>query len=134
LYRHALLSKICVETAILLCRGCGGRQTGHAPCFFWERFHLIFDKLPQLHAGTLDLPPGRGRLAQESKMEMFRNIEVVLVLCFGLLCAAALVAPRHAPQQPDQAQGNPATQIPVVVITGKRLSAAEKARASHQEG
>ena len=101
--------------------------------FLLRTICLTFDKLPQLHAGTLVLPPGRGRVAQESKMEMFRNIEVVLVLCFGLLCAAALVAPRHAPQQPVQAQ-EPAPQIPVVVITGKRLSAAEKARASHEEG
>jgi hypothetical protein len=67
-------------------------------------------------------------------MEMFRNIEVVLVLCFGLLCAAALVAPRHAPQQPVQAQGESAAQVPVVVITGKRLSPAEKARAAHEAG
>ena len=67
-------------------------------------------------------------------MEMFKNIEVVLVLCFGLLCAAAIVAPRHAPVQPIQAQEESVAQIPVVVITGKRLPASGKARAAHEQG
>jgi hypothetical protein len=64
-------------------------------------------------------------------MEMFRNMEVVLVLCFGLVCAAALLAR----PQPGVAQGAAAVEnakIPVVIVTGKRLSAAEKAQLAQQ--
>ncbi len=64
-------------------------------------------------------------------MEMFRNMEVVLMLCFGLVCAAALLAR----PDPGAAQGPAAvenTKMPVVVVTGKRLSAAEKAQLAQQ--
>jgi hypothetical protein len=61
-------------------------------------------------------------------MELFRNMEVVLVLCFGLVCAAALFVrpPARAVADGTRAQAPPAGSMPVVVITGKRLSAAEK--------
>lgn len=67
-------------------------------------------------------------------MEMFRNMEVVLMLCFGLIVAAAVVA-RPVPQEEAvRVQGDTAAQMPVVVITAKRLSAAEKARAVQEAG
>jgi hypothetical protein len=64
-------------------------------------------------------------------MELFRNMEVALMLSFGLICAAACIvrpgartaAPSNAQASAQQAPGAP---MPVVVITGKRLSAAEK--------
>jgi hypothetical protein len=64
-------------------------------------------------------------------MEMFRNMEVVLMLCFALICAAALLAQPHA----DQAPGPVVVEtgkMPVVIVTGKRLSAAEKAQLAQQ--
>jgi hypothetical protein len=64
-------------------------------------------------------------------MEMFKNMEVVLVLCFGLICWAAIVAQPSAPDATARAQGIAPEAIPVVVVTGKRLSAAEKARSMH---
>jgi hypothetical protein len=64
-------------------------------------------------------------------MEMFRNMEVVLMLCFGLICAAALVA-----QPQDGTERGPvaveAGKMPVVIVTGKRLSAQEKAQLGQQ--
>jgi hypothetical protein len=61
-------------------------------------------------------------------MELFRNMEVALVLCFGLLCAAAFFVrpPARAGAGQSEAQAPPARPMPVVVITGKRLSATEK--------
>lgn len=59
-------------------------------------------------------------------MEIFRNMEVVLMLCFGLICAAALLARPAAPAIP--AASEEAAKVPVVIVTGKRLSAAEKAQ------
>jgi hypothetical protein len=67
-------------------------------------------------------------------MEMFRNMEVVLMLCFGLIVVAALLAQPGPQDEPVRAQGNASAPIPVVVITGKRLSAAEKARSSEEAG
>lgn len=67
-------------------------------------------------------------------MEMFRNMEVVLMLCFGLVVTAALVAQPTSRNEPVRAQGNEMTQMPVVVITGKRLSVDEKAQYSHEAG
>jgi hypothetical protein len=61
-------------------------------------------------------------------MELFRNMEVAVMLCFGLVCAAAFFvrpAVRAAASQAS-AQAPPAGPMPVVIITGKRLSAAEK--------
>jgi hypothetical protein len=66
-------------------------------------------------------------------MDMFRNIEVVLMLCFGLICAAALLARPQAGDTRVRAENTVASRIPVVVITGKRLSAAGKARQNGQE-
>jgi hypothetical protein len=66
------------------------------------------------------------------EMELFRNMEVMLLLSFGLIVAAACIAQppaRPAARLPAQASVRPATAaapMPVVVITGKRLSAAEK--------
>ena len=59
-------------------------------------------------------------------MEMFRNLEVVLMLCFGLICAAALLVQ----PKPELMQGAGAEtgKMPIVIVTGKRLSAAEKAQ------
>jgi hypothetical protein len=60
-------------------------------------------------------------------MELFRNMEVVVMLCFGLVCAAAcFVRPPVRAAEGSSAQAPPAGPMPVVVITGKRLSAAEK--------
>jgi hypothetical protein len=64
-------------------------------------------------------------------MEMFRNMEVVLMLCFGLVCAAALLA-RPQPEVTQGAVAVEAVKMPVVVVTGKRLSAAEKAQLAQQ--
>jgi hypothetical protein len=61
-------------------------------------------------------------------MEMFRNMEVALMLCFGLICAAALLARPQADDTRLRADNAVASRMPVVVITGKRLSAAGKAR------
>lgn len=62
-------------------------------------------------------------------MEMFRNMEVVLMLCFGLICAAALVAQPRGDGDAARAQAglDGAGQVPVVIVTGKRLSPAQKA-------
>jgi hypothetical protein len=67
-------------------------------------------------------------------MEMFRNMEVVLMLCFGVIVTAALVAQPRSPAEQVNARGGKAAQMPVVVITGKRLSAAEKAQSSREAG
>jgi hypothetical protein len=67
-------------------------------------------------------------------MEMFRNMEVVLMLSFGLIVTAALVGQPAAREERILAQDNAATQMPVVVITGKRLSTGEKAQASQEAG
>jgi hypothetical protein len=66
-------------------------------------------------------------------MEMFRNMEVVLMLCFGLICAAALLAQPTAAPGPE-AVSVEAGKIPVVVVTGKRLSAQEKAQGGQDAG
>jgi hypothetical protein len=58
-------------------------------------------------------------------MEMFRNMEVVLMLCFGLICATALLALPQVPEAPVRAAAT-ASRMPVVIVTGKRLSAEEK--------
>lgn len=61
-------------------------------------------------------------------MEMFRNMEVVLMLCFGLICAAALVVQPRGGDDAARAQaGLDGAQVPVVIVTGKRLSPAQKA-------
>lgn len=67
-------------------------------------------------------------------MEMFRNMEVVLMLCFGLIVTAALLARPGARDEPVQAQGTPTAQMPVVVITGKRLPAADKVQPPQEAG
>ncbi|MGZ5198967.1 MAG: hypothetical protein ACXWC4_04280 [Telluria sp.] len=64
-------------------------------------------------------------------MEMFRNMEVVLMLCFGLICATALVA-RPSVQQARAPVAVEAVKMPVVIVTGKRLSADEKAQLAQQ--
>jgi hypothetical protein len=58
-------------------------------------------------------------------MDMFRNMEVVLMLCFGLICTAALIARPQVAEAPLQAQAT-TSRMPVVIVTGKRLSAEEK--------
>jgi hypothetical protein len=63
-------------------------------------------------------------------MEMFRNMEVVLMLCFGLICTAALIVRPQSEPASAQALNDVATpRMPVVVVIGKRLSAAKKAQA-----
>lgn len=64
-------------------------------------------------------------------MDRFRNMEVVLMMLFGVLCAAACVIepsarPRAAPlvaTTPGVALQEP---MAIVVITGKRLTPAQK--------
>jgi cytochrome bd-type quinol oxidase subunit 2 len=66
---------------------------------------------------------------KEREMELFRNMEVALVLCFGLVCAAAFFVrppPRAVGSETSALSPALATPMPVVVITGKRLSAAQK--------
>jgi hypothetical protein len=62
-------------------------------------------------------------------MQLFKHMEVVLMLAFGLLCAIAL-RPTRAP---DTVQAAPAafsapanTAMPVVHVVGRRLTADEK--------
>lgn len=58
-------------------------------------------------------------------MDLLRNAEAMLMLGFGALCAAAWSG--QAPAAASAAQGASAAVPPmVVVITAKRLSAAEK--------
>ncbi|GAB3463970.1 hypothetical protein GCM10027321_27210 [Massilia terrae] len=64
-------------------------------------------------------------------MAMFRHMEVVLMVCFGLICAAALLAQAGKMQGPVSAE---AREMPVVVVIGKRLTAAEKAQALQEAG
>lgn len=58
-------------------------------------------------------------------MSMFKNMEVVLMFCFGLVCAAALLAQPQQIRAPGNAE---AAAMPVVIVVGKRLSATEKAQ------
>ncbi|TFW27300.1 hypothetical protein [Massilia horti] len=65
-------------------------------------------------------------------MDLLKHIEVALLLSFGLLCAAAcllqpparIIRDNAAPAERDAVANGP--PMPVVVITGKRLTAAEK--------
>jgi hypothetical protein len=84
--------------------------------------------------GKLNLPPAKGAFAKESNVEMFRNMEVVLMLCFGLIVTAALLAQPAGDDAEVRAQSSVAEQIPVVVITGKRLSNNAKAQPSGTAG
>jgi hypothetical protein len=60
-------------------------------------------------------------------MAMFRNMELVLMLGFGLVCAAAYVVRPPARVSAELiAQAPPAGPMPVVVIVGKRPGAADK--------
>jgi hypothetical protein len=60
-------------------------------------------------------------------MDLFRNMEVAVMLCFGLVCAAACFArPPARAAEGSSAQAPPAAPMPVVVITGKRLTADQK--------
>jgi hypothetical protein len=60
-------------------------------------------------------------------MEIFKSVELILLLSFGLLCGAACLA-----TAPNHAIGRPAasdTSLPImqgVVVTAERLTAAEK--------
>jgi hypothetical protein len=125
-----VLSNICVQSAILLGWGYGGRQTLSEKVFKGKiRLDLRQKTACCARANWTKRPAGR--LVWERKMQMFRNMEVVLMLCFGLICAAAMAArPTAAPAPvPAPAQAHATTpQMPVVVVTGKRLSAAEKAQ------
>ena len=58
-------------------------------------------------------------------MEIFKNAEIVLVLLFALLCAAAWVGKPKAPHAIAVDIGS-ADRMAVVIITGKRLTAEEK--------
>jgi hypothetical protein len=68
------------------------------------------------------------RAGKETEMDLLKNVEVVLMLGFGVLCAVAWAgqAPVAPPRAAASAQLHPQPQPIVVVITGKRLSAAEK--------
>lgn len=57
-------------------------------------------------------------------LDMFKHMEIVLGLAFLLLAGAALLGTPPAPRQ-AQAAAFPA-DVPVVVITGKRMTAEEK--------
>jgi hypothetical protein len=69
----------------------------------------------------------RANSGKEREMELFRNMEVAVMLCFGLVCAAAcFVRPTPRSAEGSSAQAPPTGPMPVVVITGKRLPAAER--------
>jgi hypothetical protein len=91
-------------------------------------------QIPRPAAGQTELTARQGCLAKESNMEMFRNMEVVLMFCFGLIVTAAMLSQPSPSEKPLRAEGNIAAQMPVVVVTGKRLSAAEKAQAAQDAG
>jgi hypothetical protein len=91
-------------------------------------------QIPRPAAGQTELTARQGRLAKESNVEMFRNMEVVLMLCFGLIVTAALLAQPAGDDAEVRAQSSVAEQIPVVVITGKRLSNNAKAQPSGTAG
>jgi Ni,Fe-hydrogenase III small subunit len=95
---------------------------------------LIFGKKRWLRMGKLNLPPAKGAPPKESKMEMFKNMEVVLMLCFGLIVAAALVVQPSQREEPVTMQVTGSAPMPVVIITGKRLSATEKAQPARDAG
>jgi hypothetical protein len=64
-------------------------------------------------------------------MEQFRNVEAVLMLLFGVMCAGALVLdppapPRAAPLASAAPTAGAREPMAVVVITGKRLTPAQK--------
>lgn len=61
-------------------------------------------------------------------MKLFRDMEAIVMAAFGLLCVLAIAAnPAHSRAAASAAATVPqASPMPVVVITGKRLTAAEK--------
>lgn len=64
-------------------------------------------------------------------MDRFKNMEVVLMLCFGVLCTAVCVLdpsvrPRTVPTVAAAPGANVEQPMAVVVITGKRLTPAQK--------
>jgi hypothetical protein len=65
-------------------------------------------------------------LARESQMERFRNMEAVLMLLFGGVCAAACVVDPQARSRAPLVSAGPVVPMAVVVITGKRLTPARK--------
>jgi hypothetical protein len=93
-----------------------------------ERNYLISGKcIRGVRSHTGFTARARANSGKESEMELFRNMEVAVMLCFGLVCAAAcFVRPPVRAADGSSAQAPQAGPMPVVVITGKRLSAAEK--------
>jgi hypothetical protein len=73
-------------------------------------------------------------------MQLFKHMEVVLMLAFGIVCAAAALPPAEAgraapaltaPEGKDAtADGAGNMPMPVVHVVGRRLTSAEK-RAHH---
>jgi hypothetical protein len=90
---------------------------------------LINSNKSILERHTLAPFPARGPKGME--MNVFKNMEVVLLFSFGVVCAAAYLrdvppaAPARTPSAAE-ARGTPSAAMPVVVISAKRLSAAEK--------
>ena len=78
--------------------------------------------LPDVHTEA----NARSRAGEEAKMNLLKNVEVVLLLGFGVLCALAWSG--HAPGTaiPGGSGARMQPEMMVIVITGKRLSAAEK--------
>jgi len=58
-------------------------------------------------------------------MDLLKNVEVVLMLGFGVLCAAAWSGQAPASASASAAQARP-QPMAVVVVSAKRLSPAEK--------
>jgi hypothetical protein len=72
------------------------------------------------------------------KMHVFRNVEALLILGFGLLCAAAWFhggsgAPTAEPRPAVEVRDTRTAALPVVVVPGKRMSADEKRRSLDAE-
>jgi hypothetical protein len=59
-------------------------------------------------------------------MERFRNMEAVLMLLFSSVCAAACVVDPPARSRTPLVSAGPVVPMAVVVITGKRLTPAQK--------
>jgi hypothetical protein len=71
-------------------------------------------------------------------MDQFRNMEAVLLLLFGVVCAGALMLDPPAPSRAAPNAGAAPTAgalepMAVVVITGKRLTPVQKRAAIEAE-
>jgi hypothetical protein len=93
-----------------------------------QNFKLTKSKADSSRHGTLKSLPAAGCKERREKMETFRNMEVVLMLCFGLVCAAACLERTAVPASSysAEARASPPAEMAVVVVVGKRPNGAGK--------